>query len=416
MFVARPFLLPLMHVCAIVAAASLPLSVHGAPARDADLYARAEQAQPAALKLLEQFVNIDSGTFNARGLDAVGALAQQQLTAAGAQIATEAAAPALSRNIVATWTGTGKGRVLLVAHMDTVFADGAAAARPFRIDGKRAYGPGIMDDKGGIVIALHAMKLLRERGFRDYATVTLLLNTNEETGSHGSRALIEKLSRQHDVALNLEPGRAADGLVVARKGSGEITLDIQGKAAHAGVAPEAGRNAAMEAAHQVLQLSQLADSAKRTTVNFTVLKAGERSNVIPDHAHAQADVRVVVADEFDRVERDLARLSAQRLIPDTQVTASLRRGFPPMPPSATTDALAARAQAIYGEIGRTLTLESSGGAADASLTLAAGVPSIDGLGIVGGGIHTADEYAEVDSIAPRLYLLARLIMEYGTRK
>ncbi|KQV91177.1 glutamate carboxypeptidase [Massilia sp. Root351] len=380
---------------------------------DQALLAKAEQARPEALKLLERLVNIDSGTFNGPGLDRVGALAQEELKRLGAQVETFAATPALSRNIQATLTGTGKGRILLVAHMDTVFPDGAAAARPFRIEGARAYGPGIMDDKGGIVIALTALKILKQSGDTGYGKITVLLNTNEETGSHGTRALMEKLSREHDVALNLEPGRPADGLVVVRKGSGEIALEVTGKAAHAGVAPDSGRNAAMEAAHQMLQLAKLADPAKQTTVNFTVIKSGERSNVIPDRATAEADVRVAVPEEFDRVEQDLARISAHRLIPDTEVSARLRRGFPPMPTSPVTDAVAAKAQAVYGELGRKLTLESSGGAADASLTYAAGVPTVDGLGIVGGAIHTPEEYAEVESIAPRVYLLARLIQEYG---
>lgn len=380
---------------------------------DQALLAEAEQAKSEALKLLERLVNIDSGTFNGAGLDRVGAIAMEELKRLGAKVETFPATPAMSRNVQATLTGTGKGRILLVAHMDTVFPDGAAAARPFRIDGARAYGPGIMDDKGGIVVALAALKILKQSGDTGYGKITLLLNTNEETGSHGTRALMEKLAREHDVALNLEPGRAADGLVVMRKGSGEIELEVTGKAAHAGVAPEAGRNAAMEAAHQVLQLSRLADAGKQTTVNFTVIKAGERTNVIPDHATVQADVRVAVPEEFDRVEQDLARLSANHLIPDTKVSARLRRGFPPMPKSPVTDAVAAKAQAVYGELGRKLTLESSGGAADSSLTFATGVPTIDGLGIVGGGIHTPEEYAEVESIAPRAYLLARLIQEYG---
>jgi glutamate carboxypeptidase len=380
---------------------------------DQALLAKAEQAKPEALKLLERLVNIDSGTFNGAGLDRVGAIAVEELKRLGARVETFPATPAASRNIQATLTGTGKGRILLVAHMDTVFPDGAAAARPFRIEGKRAYGPGIMDDKGGIVVALAALKILKQSGDTGYGKITLLLNTNEETGSQGTRALMDKLAREHDVALNLEPGRAADGLVVMRKGSGEIELEVTGKAAHAGVAPEAGRNAAMEAAHQVLQLSKLADAGKQTTVNFTVIKAGERTNVIPDHATVQADVRVAVPEEFDRVEQDLARISANHLIPDTKVSARLRRGFPPMPKSPVTDAVAAKAQAVYGELGRKLTLESSGGAADSSLTFATGVPTIDGLGIVGGGIHTPEEYAEVESIAPRVYLLARLIQEYG---
>ncbi|CAN7545786.1 glutamate carboxypeptidase [Pseudoduganella sp. LjRoot289] len=394
---------------------ALACGAAGAAEANQPLLAKAEQARPEALQLLERLVNIDSGTFNGAGLDRVGAVVQEELAKLGAKVETSPATPALSRNIQATLTGTGKGRILLVAHMDTVFADGAAAARPFRIEGNRAYGPGIMDDKGGIVVALAALKILKQSDFNHYAKVTLLLNTNEETGSRGTRALMEKLAREHDVALNLEPGRPADGLVVMRKGSGDIELEVTGKAAHAGVAPDSGRNAAMEAAHQMLQLSKLADSGKQTTVNFTVIKSGERSNVIPDRALVQADVRVAVPEEFDRVEQDLARISANHLIPDTKVNAKLRRGFPPMPKSPVTDAVAARVQAVYAELGRKLTLESSGGAADSSLTFAAGVPTIDGLGIVGGAIHTPEEYAEVDSIAPRVYLLARLIQEYGQR-
>lgn len=399
--------------CAAAQAAPLTQPPLSQPPLNQPLLTRAESAKGEALALLGRLVDIDSGSYNEQGLEKVGAIVQDELRKLGAKVEVLPASPAKGHNLLATFTGKGKGRVLLVAHMDTVFADGAAAARPFRVDGKRAYGPGIMDDKGGIVMALVALKLLQQQHFQDYGTITLLLNTNEETGSAGTRALIEQQAKLHDVAFNLEPGRVADGLVIWRKGSGEIELDIKGKAAHAGVAPDSGRNAAMEAAHQMLQLSKLGDAAKQTTVNFTVVKSGERSNVIPDAAHVVADVRVAVPEEFDRVERDLKRISANQLIADTQVSARLVRSFPPMARNAATDAMAARAQAIYGELGKKLTLEGTGGAADASLIAATGVPTLDGLGIVGGGIHTPEEYAEVDSIAPRLYLLTRLLMDYG---
>jgi glutamate carboxypeptidase len=258
--------------------------------------------------------------------------------------------------------------------------------------------------------------MLQQLNFKNFGRITVLLNTNEETFSPGSRSLIESLAKQHDFVLNLEPGRPADGMVIWRKGAGVVQVDVKGKAAHAGVAPESGRNAAMEAAHQVLQLGQLGDRDKQTTLNFTVLKSGDRSNVIPDQAIAQADLRVAVPQEFDRVEQDLARVSANRLIADTQVKTTLTRGSPPMPKNAQTDALAARAQLIYGELGRTLTMEGSGGAADANFTVGIGVPTLDGFGIVGGNIHTSEEYAEVDSIVPRFYLLARMLMELGPGK
>jgi glutamate carboxypeptidase len=339
-----------------------------------------------------------------------------ELKKVGARVETVSAAPAHGNNIIATLTGTGKARILLMAHMDTVFKDGTAAAKPFYIKDGRAYGPGVMDDKGGIVAAVYAMKILQQINFKEYAQITLLLNTNEETGSTGTRALIEKMAKEHDVTLNLEPGRPADGLVIFRKGSGTALIEVKGKAAHAGVAPETGRNAATELAHQAIQLRNLGDSEKQTTVNFTVFKTGDAKNVIPDAATGYGDVRVAVPEEFDRIEKDMARISATKLIPDTQVKTSVIRGFPPMAKNAKSDALAEKAQAIYAELGRKLTLEGSGGAADASLSAGVGTPTLDGLGIVGGNIHTPDEYAEVESIVPRFYLLTRMVMELSSAK
>jgi len=301
--------------------------------------------------------------------------------------------------------------LFLLAHMDTVFKEGSAAARPFHIKDGRAYGPGVMDDKGGIVVALQALQILKQSNFKDYGQITLLLDASEETGSEAASALIQKVAKTHDVVLNLEPGRPADGLVVWRKGSATAVVEVTGKASHAGVAPELGRNAAMEAAHQILQLGQLGDAEKKTTVNFTVINAGDRINVIPDHAVAKADVRAAVPEEFDRVEKDLARVSADKLIADTQVTTRLERGLPPMPQTPASDKLVAMAQGIYGELGRKLTVEGTGGAADASLAAAVGVPTLDGFGIVGGNIHTPEEYAEVESVVPRVYLLTRMLME-----
>ena len=404
--------LALVFAAMLLGATRLSIAADANP----NVLSAAEGYRGDALHLLERLVNIDSGTGDEAGLGQVGTIVADELRAAGADVQTVSAAPAIGSNILATWKGTGKARILLMAHMDTVFKDGTARAKPFHIQDKRAYGPGVMDDKGGVIAGLYAMKILQKLDFKQYGQITLLLNTNEETGSKGTRALIEREARAHDVTLNLEPGRPADGLVVWRKGSATVEIDVKGRAAHAGVAPESGRNAATELAHQVLQLGKLGDSAKQTTFNVTVLKAGDATNVIPDHATAFADVRVAVPEEFDRVERDLARVSGDKLIPDTEVKATLVRGFPPMPRSAATDQLAAKAQAIYGELGRKLTLEGSGGAADSSVSAGVGTPTLDGFGIVGGGIHTPEEYAEVDSVVPRLYLLSRMLMELAGSK
>ena len=207
----------------------------------------------------------------------------------------------------------------------------------------------------GIVVALSVLKILDELKFKDYARITLMLNTNEETGSRGSRALIEKLAREHDVTLNLEGGRIGDGIMIWRKGSGTINVEVKGRASHAGGCagsrPQRGDGTgAPDAAAR-----KLANAEKGTTVNFTVIKAGDRKNVIPDYAVADADIRALVSEEFDRVEREMAEVAKNKLIPDTEVTATLTRSFPIMPQNAQTDALAAMAQRVYGEIGRTLT-------------------------------------------------------------
>jgi len=370
----------------------------------------ATQKKEESLKLLERLVNIDSGSTNAEGLEKVRTLVVDELRQMGARIETFPAEPHPGSNVVATFTGTGKKKILILAHIDTVFKDGTAAAKPFYVKDGRAYGPGVMDNKGGVVAGLQALKILQQLGFKDYGQLTFLIDTNEETGSVGTSALIERVAKQHDVALNLEPGRPADGLVVERKGSATALIEVKGLAAHAGVAPEAGRNAAMEVAHQVLQLSKTADAAKKTTVNFTVLTANGPTNVIPATASARGDVRAATPEELDRVEKDLQRISQNKLIPDTEVKVRLIRGLPPMPRSPASDKLVATAEGIYAEIGKKLTIESSGGAADASLVAGVGVPVLDGFGIVGGGIHTPEEYAEVESIVPRLYLLSRMLM------
>ncbi|WP_223471995.1 MULTISPECIES: M20/M25/M40 family metallo-hydrolase [unclassified Pseudomonas] len=374
----------------------------------------AEQYKGEALKLLERLVNIDSGSGYVPGLTQVGDIAIDELQKLGATIEKVPNSDG-TQHILATLKGTGKAKILLMAHMDTVFKEGSAAERPFHIKDGRAYGPGVMDDKGGIVAGIYALKVLKNLDFKNYAQITFLLDASEETGSDAATDLIKKTAKAHDVTLNLEPGRPADGLVVWRKGSATALVEVKGKASHAGVAPELGRNAAMEAAHQILQLGQLGDAEKKTTINFTVIKAGDRTNVIPDQASAKADVRAAVPEEFDRIEKDLARVSQDKLIADTEVTTSLKRGLPPMPQTAESDRLMAMAQGIYGELGRKLTEEGSGGAADASLSAGVGTPTLDGFGIVGGNIHTPEEYAEVESVVPRIYLLSRMIMELAGR-
>lgn len=385
-----------------------------AAAPDAALLAAAESCAPSARTLLERLVGIDSGTANVAGLNAMSAALTPELTRLGATVErVPSTAPGLADSLLATWSGSGRGRVLLIAHMDTVFQPGIAAARPYRVAGERGIGPGAGDDKQGIVTALCALEALRAVGFGDYGRIALILNSNEETGSTGSGELIRAQAAASDAVLNLERGVPPDGVVVARKGSAKGLIEIEGRAAHSGLEPEKGRNAVIEAAHQILAVTALADASKETTVNVTLVSGGTAANVIPDRASITIDVRAFSAAEFDRVEAGLAKLAAGVTVPDVVVRTSLERGFPPWPRSAATDSLLARANEVYAEIGRSLAPVVVGSSADVSLAAATGTPSIDGLGALGGGAHGVDDHVDLASLVPRTYLLARMLMELG---
>jgi glutamate carboxypeptidase len=382
-------------------------------ARDDMLFLAAERSRDAFLRTLEELVSIDTGTGDVEGMTRAADMLAAQLSKLGGDVTRPSAAPAARENLVAKWRGRGPGKILLIAHLDTVFKSGTAKERPFKITDSRASGPGVADDKSGVVAGLFAVRILRELKFTEFAELTFIVNTNEETGSFGARRLIEAEGRKHDVVFNLEPGRAGDKVLQWRKGSAIVDVTVVGKSAHAGTAPETGRNAALELAHQIVQMSALGDSAKRTTVNFTVLGAGDRFNVIPDRATARGDVRALTEDEFVRVEKNLREMAQSNLVPDVQVDVRFTRGFPPLAPNAATDRLIAKAQAIYAELGLTLGAEGTGGAGDASFTAAIGIPTLDALGIAGGNAHTDQEYLDLNTLVPRLYLLCRLIMDHG---
>lgn len=377
------------------------------------LYDQAQKAQRDFLATLETLVNIDSGTGDQKGLTKVENLVIEQLKSVGADVKTMDATPSAGRNILATIQGSGKGKILLLAHTDTVFKEGTAAQRPFKIVAGKAYGPGVLDDKGGILLGFEALKILQDLNFKDFGTITFLLNPDEEKGSFGSRALIKETAKKHDVALVLEFGSLQDKVTSWRKGIGYYGFEVKGRAAHAGAEPEKGCNALLEAAHQTLQLGKLGDPNKQTTVNFTIFQAGDRANTIPDFAKVQADVRVLEAQEYIRIERDFARLSQNKLLPCTEVKVLAEQGRPPFPPNPKTDALVKKAQAIYQTIGLKLGVEGSGGGTDGNYAASVGTTTLDGLGPVGGGAHGSDEYIDLERIAPRIYLLTKLLMDLG---
>lgn len=388
-------------------------------AKDEVLYQKAADQKDALLSDLATFVNIDSGSTYEPGLKKFQALLIDRLKELGAEVEVYPVnKPQAGYNIVATFRGTGKGTVLLLAHADTVWAAGTAEKRPFRMDEKRAYGPGVSDDKSGLVMGLHALTLLKEMGFTDYERITFLINPDEERSSLESRDLIMKAAKEHKYAIGLEPGVPGDAVNNWRKGIGRLTMEVTGRNAHAGIEPEKGRNATVELAHQIVQLSNLGDPKKMTTVNWTLLdKTKTPVNVIPDYAWAQADVRVLYPDEYDRIMKDAENIAKKKLVPDTQVKFSWFKGRPPFAKNDKTDALVARLQTIYAaELGLKLGVEGSGGGSDANYAAIVGAIAVDGLSMVGGGDHTPDEYIELDSVVPRLYLLTRIMMDIGSGK
>jgi glutamate carboxypeptidase len=399
------------------AAALLSMPAQAAPkaaARDAKVWAAAEAARLDQLKLLEQVVNVDSGTGDVEGGRKVAAILAARLKALGFSVeSVKAEAEGLPENTVATLKGTGQGRILLIGHIDTVFGPGTVAKRPFRMDADKAYGPGVSDEKGGVVEGVYALQILHDLGFKDFKQIVFLIETSEERGSPGTRALIGRLVADADVELNLEPGDTPDVLTVWRKGSATFHIDVKGRAAHAGIAPQEGRNAADELIHQLKADEVFPKSGDGLTANLTVVEAGTRANIIPEHASAQINVRVRDKADLEKVQATLEKNAATTLIPDTQVAVSREPSFPPLPNNSGTEALAHQAEEIYAGLGMTITRGGNGGASESALAYEGGIPALDGLGPAAGGFHSDTEYLVLGSLTPRLYLLTKLIQELG---
>jgi glutamate carboxypeptidase len=409
---------------AIIALVSIPIAIGGQVADP--LLARVKQERGAYVKTLQELVSIESGSRDIDGLNRISEVIAGRLRALGGDVQFVPAAkdgirfadtPAeIGRIVLARFKGTGTRNVLLLAHMDTVYQRGAAAKQPFRIEGDRAYGLGIEDDKQGVALILHTLAVLRALDVRSYGTLTVLINGDEEIGAPGSRALITRLGREHDVILSCESGGTGgeDRVQLATSGNGAVLLTVSGRAAHAGEAPDQGRNALYELAHQIMQMRDLSDPGSGIKMNWTLASAGTVRNQIPALATATADVRVQRVASWDEIERRVRERVKKTLVPDTKVDVVVERRRPPLEATDASRQLAARAQKFYAELGRTLRVssEGSGGATDAALAaLETKAPVIEGLGLLGDGAHSNDaEYVRLSSLEPRLYLLARLIM------
>ena len=395
-----------------------------APAAAADdkLLAAARAAQPAVIESLREMVLIESGSQDAAGLKAMADYVEGRLRALGAVTERIKAGIGPGEMVKGSFTGTGKRNFMLIAHMDTVYGKGILATEPYRQDGNKLYGPGIADDKGGIAVILHSLAILRDAGWKDYARLTVLFNPDEEIGSNGSGELIATLGDAHDVVLSYEPTAAKavakdEGVLLMAAGATQALMVVRGVASHAGAAPDQGRNALIELSYQLLQTQDVAKGIAGAQLNWTTATAGSVRNQIPDRAEAGADVRLLAPDAADKLLAALrAKVAESRRVPDTETTVTMLPGRPAYVAGPKGMALATKAQAIYAELdGRKLVLHpSTGGGTDAGYAGRSGKAAVlESLGLAGWGYHAKDEFIEIDSIVPRLYLTARMLVELG---
>ncbi len=390
--------------CAL--AAALP-----AHAADERLLAAAGAERPALTATLEQLVKIESGSRDAAGLARLADHLDARLQALGMAVRRE------GPHLLASMTGTGGRHVLLMAHMDTVYPAGTLARSPFRVDGDKAYGPGIADAKSGIAVILHTLELLRRQGWKDFGTITVLFNSDEETGSAGSHALIERAAARADHVLSFEPNMAGqEGFTLGTSGVASVQADITGKAAHAGMAPDAGVNALVEAADLVARTAPLDDKAAGLRFNWTTMQAGTAGNAIPDQATLRADVRFADNAQFDSLAQAVQQKAQQKKLAASDVKVTVQRGRPAFNADAGSRALTDRAARIYAEAGgKVLIVPRIGGGTDAAFAALAGKPVLEGLGLPGAGMHgSAAEYVDLAAVPRRLYLAARLVTELGS--
>jgi glutamate carboxypeptidase len=300
--------------------------------------------------------------------------------------------------------GEGRDGLLLLGHHDTVWPKGTLDEIPFRVEDGRVHGPGVFDMKAGIAVAMAVLAHLARR--EKPPRVTLLLTPDEEIGTDASRPLLLEVARAHRGVLVLEP--SLEGAVkIARKGTGTFAVTFKGRAAHAGLDPEKGASSLLELAHFTLFAAALTRPDTGTTVTPTVAQGGARTNVVPESARLSVDCRVWSRAEAERVEAALRAYPPR----DPAVSVAFAGGFdrPPLEPAPAAQALYERAKAIAADLGFALPAARVGGASDGNLTAAAGVPTLDGLGPVGGGAHARDEWVQASDMPRRAELLARLL-------
>lgn len=384
----------------------------------ARIRAAVEASLPAYLHDLELLVNIDCGSYTKEGVDRVGRWVWSFFEELGAELESYDD-DTYGNTLVATLDGRPGGpTILMIGHLDTVFDPGTVAERPYRTEGSRAYGPGVTDMKGGLLTGLYALRALYDLadgadGWLPAGRVVFIANPDEEIGSPVSSPVIRRHAADAQAALVLECGRANGDFVSSRKGIWDVELRITGRSAHAGVEPEKGRSALLEAAHKVIALHALNGRWPGVTVNAGVIQGGTRPNVVTERCSIQVDVRAVDRAGQDAVEAEVRAIAAHSTVPDTTCELVDMGRHRPMEKLERSARLVDHAIALAAGLGFTTNDAATGGASDANTTAGMGVASIDGLGPVGGEDHSPREYLELDSIVPRTAWVAALIAAIG---
>jgi glutamate carboxypeptidase len=387
----------------------------------ASLRATVEAGLPAFIDELTAMCSIDCGSYTPDGVNQIGDRVEAELAAMGASVERR---PDPTRRHGDTVIGTFRGRpgagprLLLIGHMDTVFEVGTVAKRPVAIHGGIARGPGVSDMKAGLLAGLRALAALRELAGGDLADlpferITFVANPDEEIGSPTSTPHIEEIARETDACFVLECARASGDFVSARKGMADLRISVFGKAAHAGVEPEKGRSAILAGAELVREIHALNGRWPDVTANVGVFKAGTRPNIVCDEAELQVDIRAMAAGPLEAVLDAVNALAIDPAVPGCTATIETMHRWAPMEKLERSGRLAETVIALAARLGFETKDVATGGASDANTTSGMGVPTIDGLGPIGGMDHSPEEYLEVDSIVPRTTLLAALLLATG---
>lgn len=369
-----------------------------------------------AWELVEELVNVDSGSGDLEGLARVIGLMQRRWNDLGLETNVESTASGFPVLHARRAEDPALPTIALIGHLDTVFPSSITTTWGFAQSGDRASGPGIADAKGGAVVAwLAVAAALEATGGLLHLNPRVLLTTDEETGSVESRAIVERLAAEVDLALVYEPGRPDGSIVRARHGAHRYRITVKGKAAHSGVDPWAGVNALEAAAHKILALQALNDRERLLSVTVAVAHGGSRLNVVPAEAVLDVDTRLPDSIAAEATHAAVARIVARNDVPGSSATYETLSERPPMAPHADIGELLQLLRVAAQRIGLVLTDAATGGGSDGCFTSAQGIPTIDGLGPVGGGYHTHDEFIQSSTLAERATLSAAILATLNVR-